>query len=401
MFSSTSSTDNPEKMDNQPKAVWAVFFTAIIAFMSLGLVDPILPAIANQLGATPSQVTLLFTTYFAVMGVAMLITGAVSSRLGIKRTMLLGVIIIAVFSTLGGLSSNIWTIDAMRGVWGLGNALFVATALTSIILLSENGVSKSVILYEAAIGLGLSTGPLLGGLLGEISWRYPFIGVGFLMTIAFIFLLISMPNEQESDRILKKKTSLLDPFRAMKHHKIMILGLTAALYNFGFFTLLAYAPFVIGLDAHGIGFVFIGWGILLAFTSVFMAPRLQKRFGIIKSMCTMLTIFAIVLLIMGIYTSTQWIIIFSIIFSGALIGNINTLITTAVMQATNIEGSTVSAAYSFLRFIGAAIAPYLAGVLAVVYSPHIPFLVGGCFVFASAIFILLNRHQLKTSYSTH
>ena len=71
------------------------------------------------------------------------------------------------------------------------------------------------------------------------------------------------------------------------------------------------------------------------------------------------------------------------------------------MQATNIEGSTVSAAYSFLRFIGAAIAPYLAGVLAVVYSPHIPFLVGGCFVFASAIFILLNRHQLKTSYSTH
>ncbi len=389
MFSSTNSANNQ-------KAMWAVFFTGIIAFMSLGLVDPILPAIANQLGATPSQVTLLFTTYFAVMGVAMLITGAVSSRLGIKRTMLLGVIIIAVFSTLAGLLSNIYLIDAMRGVWGLGNALFVATALTSIILFSTNSVSKAVILYEAAIGLGLSTGPLLGGLLGEISWRYPFIGVGFLMTIAFIFLLTSMPNEDESDKVLRKKTSLLDPFRAMKHHKIMILGITAALYNFGFFTLLAYAPFVIGLDAHGIGLVFIGWGSLLAITSVFMAPQLQKRFGIIKSMSTMLTIFAIVLLIMGIYTSTQWIIIFSIIFAGALIGNINTLITTAVMQATNIERSTVSAAYSFLRFIGAAIAPYLAGVLAVIYSPHIPFLVGGCFVLASAIFVLLNRHHLKT-----
>ena len=55
--------NNSKKRTSQPKAVWAVFFTAIIAFMSLGLVDPILPAIANQLGATPSEVTLLFTTY--------------------------------------------------------------------------------------------------------------------------------------------------------------------------------------------------------------------------------------------------------------------------------------------------------------------------------------------------
>jgi MFS family permease len=99
---------------------------------------------------------------------------------------------------------------------------------------------------------------------------------------------------------------------------------------------------------------------------------------------------------MGIYTSIQWIIIVSIIFAGALIGTINTLITTAVMQATTIERSTVSAAYSFVRFIGAAIAPYLAGVLAVIYSPHIPFIVGGCFVFSSAIFALFNRHHIKS-----
>jgi predicted MFS family arabinose efflux permease len=397
MFQFHSSVDTSKKKSGQPKAVWAIFFTAIIAFMSLGLVDPILPAIANQLGATPSEVTLLFTTYFAVTGVAMLITGAVSTRLGIKRTMLSGVIIIALFSTLAGLSNTIWTIDGLRGVWGLGNALFVATALTSIILISENGVSKAVILYEAAIGLGLSTGPLLGGLLGEISWRYPFIGVGCLMTVGFIFLFTLMPNEDESDRIMRKKTSLLDPFRALKHHSIMVLGLTAALYNFGFFTLLAYAPFIIGLDAHGIGLVFIGWGVLLALTSVFLAPRLQRRFGMINSMCTMLTIFAVVLLIMGIYTSIQWIIIVSIIFAGALIGTINTLITTAVMQATTIERSTVSAAYSFVRFIGAAIAPYLAGVLAVLYSPHVPFIVGGCFVFGSAFFVLLNRRHVESA----
>lgn len=385
---------NHSKGNSQPKSVWAVFFASIIAFMGLGLVDPILPAISNQLGASPSQVTLLFTSYNTVMAIAMLITGVISTKLGIKKTLLMGVVIIATFSTLGGLSNNIWTIVGLRGFWGIGNALFVATALTAIVSLSKNGTSKSVILYEAAIGLGISVGPLLGGILGEASWRYPFIGVGVLMAVAFIFLITYMPESKEEKKQIPN-TSLLDPFRAMKHRPIAVFGIAACLYNFGFFTLLAYAPFIMGLDAYGIGFVFVAWGILLAFTSIFVAPKLQEKVGTVKSMCIMLTAFAIVLLVMGIWTSIQWVIIACIIFSGALLGNNNTLITTAVMKAAPIERSTASAAYSFLRFIGSAIAPFTAGLLAELYSPHIPFLVGGCFVLGSVIFIILNRHHIN------
>ena len=45
----------------QPRAVWAVAFACVIAFMGIGLVDPILPAIAESLEATPTQTELLFT----------------------------------------------------------------------------------------------------------------------------------------------------------------------------------------------------------------------------------------------------------------------------------------------------------------------------------------------------
>jgi CBS domain-containing protein/predicted MFS family arabinose efflux permease len=328
------------------------------------------------------------------MAVAMLITGAISTRLGIKKTLIMGVIIIAAFSTLGGLSNNIWTIVGLRGFWGIGNALFVATALTAIVTLSKSGTAKSVILYEAAIGLGISVGPLLGGLLGGASWRYPFIGVGILMAVAFIFLITLMPKKPEAPTKIKSTTSLLDPFRAMKHRPIRVFGIAACLYNFGFFTLLAYAPFIMGLDAFGIGLVFVGWGVLLAVTSVFVAPKLQQRFGTIKSMCVMLTLFAVVLLVMGIWTSVQWVVIACIIFSGALLGNNNTLITTAVMNAAPVERSTASAAYSFLRFIGSAIAPALAGILAELFSPHVPFIVGGCFVLGSVVFVLINRKHV-------
>jgi MFS transporter, ACDE family, multidrug resistance protein len=380
---------------SQPRAVWAVFFACIIAFMGLGLVDPILVAIAKQLHATPSQVTLLFTSYNAVMAVAMLITGMISSRLGIKWTLLSGIVIIALFSGLGGFSNNIWALVGLRGGWGLGNALFVATALAAIVSLSNSGTAKAIILYEAAIGLGISVGPLLGGWLGGMSWRGPFLGVASLMVVAFIGLITLMPNTKGQQSISQTKTSIRDPFRALKHRSLLVFGIGAALYNFGFFTLLAFAPFVMGLDEHGIGFVFLGWGILLAVTSVFMAPILQKRFGTIKSMCAMLTLFALVLVAMGIWTSTQWVIIAAVIFAGALLGNNNTLITTAVMNSAPVERATASAAYSFLRFIGGAIAPFFAGKLAEWYNPSTPFYVGAAFVLLSVVFIAFNHKHVK------
>lgn len=159
---------------SQPKAVWAVTFACVISFMGLGLVDPILPAIADQLHATKSQVSLLFTSYNLVTGVAMLITGVVSSRLGVKWTLLTGILFIIVFAGLGGTANTVGGIVGYRAGWGLGNALFIATALSAIVGLSTSGTAKAIILYEAALGLGISVGPLLGGELGSISWRGPF-----------------------------------------------------------------------------------------------------------------------------------------------------------------------------------------------------------------------------------
>lgn len=91
----------------QPKSVWAVAFASVIAFMGIGLVDPILKPIGEQLHASPSQVTLLFTSYMLVTGVAMLITGVISSRFGAKKTQLAGLAIIIVSAALAGSSSTV------------------------------------------------------------------------------------------------------------------------------------------------------------------------------------------------------------------------------------------------------------------------------------------------------
>ena len=183
-------------MWRQPRSVWAVAFACVIAFMGIGLVDPILKPIADQLHASPSQVSLLFTSYMAVIGVAMLITGWVSSRIGAKRTLLLGLVIIVAGSALAGMQDSVAGIVGFRALWGLGNALFIATALAAIVSSARGSVAQAIILYEAALGLGIAAGPLIGGELGTLSWRGPFFGVAVLMAIALLataFLLPARP----------------------------------------------------------------------------------------------------------------------------------------------------------------------------------------------------------------
>jgi MFS family permease len=375
----------------QPRAVWAVAFACVIAFMGIGLVDPILKPIADKLHASPSQVSLLFTSYMAVTGIAMLVTGVVSSRFGAKKTLLGGLAIIVVFSALAGSSHTIMQIVGFRGGWGLGNALFIATALATIVGAASGGVASAIILYEAALGIGIAAGPLVGGLLGDVSWRGPFFGVAALMAVAFVAIATFLPTIPRTAR----PTSLVDPFRALRHRSLLTMGITALLYNFGFFTLLAFTPFPLAMGAHAIGLIFFGWGVCLAIASVFVAPRLQRRFGTLPVIAAALLAFAADLAVMAVFTDHKPVLVVCVVVAGVFLGINNTLVTEAVMLAAPVERAVASAAYSFVRFGGGAVAPWLAGKLGESISPHVPFWVGAGATALAVLVLMSGRSVLR------
>ncbi|NUR06770.1 MAG: MFS transporter [Nocardioidaceae bacterium] len=378
-------------MLRQPRAVWAVAFACVIAFMGIGLVDPILKPIADQLDATPSQVSLLFTSYMAVMGVAMLITGVVSSRLGAKRTLLSGLALIIVFSALAGSSDTIGAIVGFRAGWGLGNALFIATALATIVMSARGSVAQAVILFEAALGLGIAAGPIVGGQLGSISWRAPFFGVAVLMTVALVATTFFLPKTPPAPR----KTSLTDPFKALRYRGLLTIAITALFYNMGFFTLLAFAPFPLDMTASQVGWIFFGWGVLLAITSVWVAPILQRWFGTVPVVLASLALFGVDLAAMAVLTDSKTALVVGIIVAGAFLGINNTLITEAVMGSAPVERPVASAAYSFVRFSGGAVAPWLAGKLGENVSVHAPFWMGAAAVALAVVVLAAGRHTLQ------
>ncbi|TXN28082.1 MFS transporter [Lacisediminihabitans profunda] len=375
----------------QPKEVWAVGFASVVAFMGIGLVDPILPAIAKELSATPTQTELLFTSYLLITGIAMFFTSWLSSRIGAKRTLMIGLALIVLFALAAALSGSVEDVIAFRAGWGLGNALFISTALATIVGAASGGTSSAIILYEAALGLGIAIGPLLGGLLGTVSWRGPFFGTAVLMAVAFIAISVLLGKE---DRAARVPTRLSAPFRALANPAIAILAAAALFYNIGFFVLLAYTPFPLHMEAIGLGLVFFGWGLSVAVTSVWIAPLLTARLRRTTVLGTVLPLLTIDLVAAGVFIDSQLGLILCVIVGGMLLGVLNTVLTESVMEATDLPRSVASSAYSGVRFLGGAAAPPLATLLAATFFPAMPYYVAGGSVLIAAIIVLCGVKQL-------
>ncbi|MEV6747282.1 MFS transporter [Streptomyces sp. NPDC051080] len=380
----------------QPKAVWAVAFACVISFMGIGLVDPILPALGKSLHASPSQVSLLFSSYLIVTAVAMLFVGWVSSHLGAKRTLVIGLAVIVVFAALAGTTNSINGIVGFRAGWGLGNALFIATSLAVIVASASGGFGGAIILYETALGLGIAVGPLLGGELGGISWRGPFFGVAVLMAVALLATLAFVPSLPKPKHVV----SPIAPLKALRHRGLLTMGIMALLYNWGFFTMLGYAPYPMELSAHELGLVFTGWGLLVAAFSVFVAPRLQARYGTAPVLYANLLGLGIVMAVIAAGVGTPTVVIVAVIVSGAFIGINNTLTTQAVMLVSPVERPVASSAYGFLRFIGGGLAPFVAGKLADATDLSVPFYLGAA-TFLLAIPVLASGHGLLRKAEAH
>ncbi|MET4542149.1 MULTISPECIES: MFS transporter [Micrococcaceae] len=377
----------------QPKAVWATALAAVFAFMGIGLVDPILPAIAKNLEASTSEVSLLFTSYFLVTAIAMLISGFVSSRIGGKKTLLIGLAIIVVFASLSGLSGSVEQLVGFRAGWGLGNALFVATALAVIVGVASGGTGTAIILYEAALGLGISLGPLLGALLGGWQWRAPFFGTAVLMAAAFVALLALLPKTPAP----AKKSRLRDPLLALGHKGLRTTAASALFYNYGFFTILAFTPFILGMDAYGIGGVFFGWGVAVAVFSVFVAPVLQRRFGAVKVLTGTLAVLMLDLVGLGLAAGhSVTAVVVLVIVAGALLGINNTVYTELAMGVSDSPRPVASAGYNFVRWMGGALAPFAAAQLGEHFGPQVPFFAGAVAMVIAIVISIGGRGYLKS-----
>ncbi|EKL0520050.1 multidrug efflux MFS transporter MdrL [Listeria monocytogenes] len=381
---------------------WITAAASLLAFMGIGVVDPLLPSIAESIGASHSQVEMLFTAYIFTMAIMIIPIGIVAGKLGDKKLIVIGLFIVTIFALLCGLSDTIGALSIFRAGWGFGNSMFMATAMTMLIALSETP-GHAIGIYEASMGLGMAFGPLLGGILGNISWRYPFFATSCLIFIAFLLILFKVkePKKVAPAPTEKNEVAIKQMLHLFKYRPFLQIAFSGMFYYYCFFTILAYSPLILGLSAIQIGFVFFAWGLCLALGSAKISHALEFRFNSKQILKGSLLACAVILALLG-FIDNIAVDIGLIVISGLILGINNALFTTTVMEHSPYARSVTSGAYNFVRWLGAAFAPLCSGLLSEALGMKMPFIVASviCLAGMGLLFIKLKPSHFTLQQST-
>ncbi|MBD8080273.1 MFS transporter [Cellulosimicrobium arenosum] len=377
-----STRDEPNRT-----AIYSTALTAFFAIAGIAVVDPILPVIGAEIGASTWQIELLFTAYIAVMAIGMIPAVLATGRFGYKKILVTGVGTVAVAAVLAALSTTIGQLAALRGLWGLGNAMFFATAMVLLVSLA-NDRAWVVELFETCVGLGFAVGPLIGGLLGGISWRVPFFVCGLFMVVA---LVVSVTRLKDPE-VRPAPLHVGQVFRLFRKPGFLALSVVTATYNFCFFIVLGYTPVFLGLDVIPLGLVFTAWGIGLAVGILVVGHRMAHRIGGVQTLGVAVVGVLLALVLLALDLGTAWSVVV-LVLAGVCMGIANANLTDLSLALGDPDRRVTTGAFNLVRWGFAAPAPVIAGLLAP-SSATAPFWVGAAILVVGVVTFLAFGHRM-------
>ena len=158
-----------------------VSFTVALGF---GIVAPGIPGFARHFGVSTAAAVSVISA-FALMRVAgALPSGRLVDRFGEYPVMSAGISIVAVSSILAGFSESFTQLIILRGVGGLGSAMFSVSAQTLLLgSVTSDQRGRASGLYSGGFLIGGISGPAIGGLVAAWSLRAPFFIYGGLLLV--------------------------------------------------------------------------------------------------------------------------------------------------------------------------------------------------------------------------
>jgi DHA1 family multidrug resistance protein-like MFS transporter len=159
----------------------SVSFTVALGY---GIVAPGIPEFARQFGVSTAAAASVISAFALMRIVGALPSGRLVDRLGERKMIAIGIAIVAVSSVLAGFSDSFAQLIALRGVGGLGSAMFSVGAQTLLLRCVPSGLrGRASGLYTGGFLLGGISGPAIGGLVAAWSLRAPFFIYGGMLLI--------------------------------------------------------------------------------------------------------------------------------------------------------------------------------------------------------------------------
>ncbi|MGL5810240.1 MAG: DHA2 family efflux MFS transporter permease subunit [Nocardioides sp.] len=183
MTDSATVPAEPTKQTNLGLALVLISIAQLMIVLDATISNIALPYIKADLGFTDSGLTWVVTIYALTFGGLLLLGGRLGDLYGRRKIFIVGLIVFAIASLLGGIAQDPASILAGRALQGVGGALASPAALALITTTFPAGPprNRAMAVYAAMSGAGAAVGLILGGyltgadLFGLEGWRMTFL----------------------------------------------------------------------------------------------------------------------------------------------------------------------------------------------------------------------------------
>lgn len=379
-------------------AIAFILVTALLDVMSMGIVIPVLPQLIESLSGSSSAAGLwngLFVALWAGMQfICSPIIGSLSDRFGRRPVILLSVCGLALDYVLMAVAPNLWWLALGRILAGVTSSSFTSVFAYMADITRPEDRARGYGLIGAAFSGGFVAGPLLGGILGEISLRAPFWAAAGLSGLAFLYGLVVLPESLPQEKRMAFSWARANPFGALtllrSHPELSSLAIVNFLLYFAHHLFSAvfvlYAGDRYGWGAWQVGSLLALVGLLDMGVQGLLVGPVVKRLGDRATMVTGLAFGAVGIACMGL-APTGWLFVAAMLPNalwGLAMPTIQSLMTQRVSES---EQGQLQGANNSVGSIAGIVSPLFFGgiyALSVGGNPTLPF-IGSAFLIAAAV----------------
>lgn len=183
-----------------PRDVFAMSAVALCVALGFGIVAPAIPLYARQFGVGATAAGAVVSAFALMRFVSGLAAGRLVDKVGQRRGLILGLAVVGVSSVLAGLAQSYPQLLILRGVGGIGSAVFGVGAMSLVLkVASKNMRGRAVSIYRSGFLIGGIAGPALGGAVLGISLRAPFFLYAGTLTLAAVVVFVFVTQGEADD----------------------------------------------------------------------------------------------------------------------------------------------------------------------------------------------------------
>lgn len=158
-----------------PIEVTALSLIAFFVALGFGIVAPVIPMFASEFGVSALAASSVISVFAFTRLIAAPPAGAMVNRIGERRVLSWGLIIVSVSSALAGLSQNFTQLLILRGLGGFGSTMFTVAAMALLIRIVPAELrGRAASAWSGGFLIGGLAGPAVGGIFVALSLRSPF-----------------------------------------------------------------------------------------------------------------------------------------------------------------------------------------------------------------------------------